>query len=132
MNVVFIALIIIIVILYAVSLMYEKYSADLSGGRNEIITKLIRQAYRWYIAAKQDTNPLIKGLHANYAVSYCSALKSIASEKEIMRISGLDIRKLQSAAESEQDKSVVEITGKCPDLVAGDTIYAEYLQKLVK
>ena len=44
------------------------------GSVDDIIKKIIRQAARWTTASEQDTNPLIKVLHANYGAAYIFAL----------------------------------------------------------
>lgn len=41
---------------------------------NIFIKKIIRQAARWSTASQQDTNPLIRVLHANYGAAYMFAL----------------------------------------------------------
>ena len=46
------------------------------------IEKLVRQSARWSTATKQDKNPLIAVLHANYCAGYLWALKEIVSNEE--------------------------------------------------
>ena len=49
---------------------------------NDFIRKIVRQAARWTTAAEQDTNPLIKVLHANYGAAYIFALGDAGVDPE--------------------------------------------------
>lgn len=85
-----------------------------NDNRNSHIHTLIRQTARWAIASEQDKNPLIAVLHANYAVGYLSALKEIATDKEIEKITGLDIIQFQRNIQTIQDKATMNATNQCP------------------
>ena len=97
----------------------------------EMIEKLTRQAYRWYIASKQDEHPLVKILHANYAVGYVDALRTIAPDETVDKITKLHISKLADAASAEQDKALVMLASGCPELIPDDPVYREYLMRFL-
>lgn len=54
------------------------------------IKKGIRQIERWIIAARQDSNPGIKLLHANYAVGNLDMLRQMFSDNEIKEATSKD------------------------------------------
>jgi hypothetical protein len=81
----------------------------------------LRQIYRWYIASKQDVNPIIKLLHANYAVGWIDSLRSIASDGEIWIESGLDINQINKKATAEQDKAMLMLSKMCPEIIPSET-----------
>lgn len=95
------------------------------------INILIRQVYRWYLGAAQDTNPLVKMLHANYAMGYLMALRSLARDIEIKHKTGLDMHHLEDAISNQQDLALKMISSKCPKLIPKDPIYQDYLKKFI-
>jgi hypothetical protein len=94
------------------------------------IKALNRQAHRWYIASKQDQHPIIKNLHANYAVGYVNAMRDIAPDDEIDYVTGLSIANLSAGATREQDRSIAQLARYCPDLIPRDRVYLAYLKKM--
>lgn len=99
------------------------------------INRLIRQTYRWYIAAAQDTNPVIKMLHSNYAVGYLDALRLLASDEEILGATGMNIRDVQKNILKMQDASLLEVYKACPAILPklpGDSESQNYLQSLIQ
>lgn len=103
-----------------------------ASSKSDTIKRLTRQAFRWYIASTQDSNPIIKGLHADYAVAYADILKQTASRDEILQITNLDIDKFIQAASDQQDEYIIEIARKCPDLIPKDPQYQAYIHKFLK
>ena len=99
--------------------------------RRDNINPLIRQVYRWHIASTQDSNPIIKMLHSNYAVGYIGALRSIATEDEIYLTTGLNINTLEKEATVQQDSALAEIAKKCNSIVPQSPAYNEYIQKII-
>ena len=93
-----------------------------------MIKKLIRQSSRYAIASKQDNNPLINVLHANYAASYMFALKDIFSDNEIEYILGSKENRLKYEKEiiDIQDKSTKMAVKICPKY-GGETSYLNSL-----
>jgi hypothetical protein len=79
------------------------------------IKTLLRQAARWAVASKQDKNPIIAMLHANYGAAYLYSMYDISSPEEIAR-SGVDINKFRSEILSTQDKATKNMVNICPDV----------------
>lgn len=80
----------------------------------EIIRKLTRQAARWTTAGKQDKNPLIAVLHANYGAGYLWALKDIANTEDIKDASGIDMLKFENEITKIQDRTNLNLIKICP------------------
>lgn len=79
------------------------------------IRKLLRQTARWGTAAEQDINPYIANLHATYALGYLMALKEIYTENEILKETGVDIRKLESEITTVMDNAINKLAKICPE-----------------
>jgi len=77
----------------------------------------MRQIERWMVAAKQDTHPGIKLLHANYAVGNLDMIRQMYSDEEIRRQTGKDISKLITIAMQLQDEAQKELSRVCPQSV---------------
>lgn len=78
------------------------------------ISQGMRQIERWLIAAKQDTHPGIKLLHANYAVGNLDMVRQMYSDEEIKQHTGRDVTKLVSIAIQLQDEAQKELSIVCP------------------
>ena len=59
----------------------------------EKVKILARQAARWSTAAKQDENPLIAVLHANYGAGYLWAINDIITSSQFNEMTGYDYTK---------------------------------------
>lgn len=87
------------------------------------VQKLVRQAARWATASQQDQSPLVALLHANYAAGYLWALKDIASEKEINRIAGIDLRQFEEHIVNVQDMTTKKVIKACPEFAGEVDLY---------
>ena len=74
----------------------------------------MKQSARWSLASKQDKNPLISNLHANYGAGYLWAMKDIATSDQIQKITGIDIIKFEEEIKRAQDISVKKAIHSCP------------------
>ncbi len=91
-----------------------------------IAQRLFHQMSRWSTASKQDTNPIIKVLHANYGVGFMMALQTISGDEELGRMVGVDdIRKLFDEVQLIQSKATIELAKECPHITP-DTDLAKY------
>ncbi len=81
------------------------------------IRTLLRHAARWAIAAGQDREPVIRALHANYAVGYILALREVASDAEVMAVTGYDPYDLYAELLVVQDEATHQIALACPQLI---------------
>jgi len=97
---------------------------DKSYSKEEQIKTLIRQSARWSFAAKQDKNPIISVLHANYGAGYLWALKDIATDTEIERIGNIDILRFRDEIVKVQDEANKKLIRSCPKLVPKDNYLA--------
>ena len=102
-------IIIIITIFLQMSNKNENYRV------NDIIKTLVRQSARWTTAARQDNNPFIAVLHANYGAAYLWALKDIATSQEMADIAGIDPIKFEREISNTQDMSSFAVLKVCPE-----------------
>lgn len=79
------------------------------------IQTLVRQAARWSTAAKQDDSSMIAVLHANYGTGYLWAVKDIATDDQIAKAAGIDIRKFENEIIKIQDQATVRMSQLCSD-----------------
>ena len=86
-----------------------------NGSLNKKIKKLSRQAARWSTAAKQDLNPLIAVLHANYGAGYLWALKDIATTQQIQKATNIDVKKFTKEIIQIQDETTFKMIKVCPE-----------------
>ena len=77
--------------------------------------KLVRQAARWSIAAKQDKNSMIAVLHANYGAGYLWALKDIIKTDIIEKKTGIDMMKFEDEIVKIQDEVTKNMARLCPN-----------------
>lgn len=89
--------------------------------RNERLTKsndieiLVRQSARYAVAAQQDESPLIAMLHANYAAAYFYAVRDIATDREILEATKIDIREFRKHLMEIQDFTSKRSVNLCPE-----------------
>lgn len=86
------------------------------------IQTLLRQASRWTVAAEQDTNPLICVLHANYGMAYITALRQVASDAEVIQVTGYDPREVEAYIAEVQDWAVHSFAPHVPHMVPDSPI----------
>lgn len=92
-----------------------------SSNKVETIRILIRQASRWTMAAKQDTEIMISVLHANYGASYLWAVRDIATDNEIEKATGIDILQFRDEIIKVQDEVTRRLVKKCPAYLPMDS-----------
>jgi len=105
----------IIVFVIVLSVLFLGYQRTRGSSDKDKIQRLLRQTARWSTAAEQDSNPYIRNLHATYAVGYLLALRELYSEQTILRLSGVDIRKLETEVNKVMDNAMLEVAKVCPD-----------------
>jgi hypothetical protein len=84
---------------------------------NKQIRILYRQTARYAVASLQDESPVIKSLHANYAMGYLMALKDLATTDQFARATGDNLLSFERKIAAIQDASTVNLVGDCPDLI---------------
>lgn len=103
------AILILIIILLILKMNNDVFKKE------KYIKILVRQASRWALAAKQDENPLIKSLHANYATGYLWALLDIATPQEIELTTNIDFETFKTEIVNIQDESNRLASSTCPN-----------------
>jgi hypothetical protein len=78
---------------------------------------LYRQTARYAVASLQDESPVVKSLHANYAMGYLMALKDLTTTEEFKRATGDNLLSFERKIAAIQDASTVNLVGDCPDLI---------------
>jgi hypothetical protein len=121
-------LIIILLIIILLLLYYINYKINNLCEKDKLIKTLVRQASRWSTAAKQDNNPLIAVLHANYGAGYLWALKDIFTDSEIEKVMNINILQFRDEIVKIQDESNLKLINSCQNLVNK----SDYLSKLAK
>jgi len=84
------------------------------NGIEETLPILTRQAARWSTAARQDENPMIAVLHANYGAGYLWAMQDIATHGEIERATGIDWKRFRDEILKTQDEAAQKMARSCP------------------
>jgi hypothetical protein len=77
----------------------------------------MRHAARWAIAAAQDKEPAIRMLHANYAVGYILALREVASDAQVLQVTGYDPFDLFQELLKIQDDAMHQAAVVCPAMI---------------
>jgi hypothetical protein len=83
----------------------------------EQIMTLYRQAARYAVASLQDESDVIRILHANYAMGYLMALKDIATDTEIEKITGVNRVVFEDKISKIQDTATKSLIAGREDLV---------------
>lgn len=92
---------------------------------------LYRQTARYAVASLQDDSPVVKSLHANYAMGYLMALKDLATTEQFSRATGDNLLSFERKIAGIQDASTVNLVGDCPDLIPDEDpglLRAMYIQ----
>jgi hypothetical protein len=107
------AVLILFLVLVLVFIVFNPVSID----SNKQIRILYRQTARYAVASLQDESPVIKTLHANYAMGYLMALKDLATTEQFSRATGDNLLSFERKIAAIQDASTVNLVGDCPDLI---------------
>jgi hypothetical protein len=92
---------------------------------------LYRQTARYAVASLQDDSPVVKSLHANYAMGYLMALKDLATNEQFARATNDNLLSFERKIAGIQDASTVNLVGDCPDLIPNEDpglLRAMYIQ----
>lgn len=112
---------ILLVVLVFIVLILVVFRKDKSLPDNVSLDKqiriLYRQTARYAVASVQDESPVVKSLHANYAMGYLMALKDLATTEQFTRATGDNLLSFERKIASIQDASTVNLVGDCPELI---------------
>jgi hypothetical protein len=64
---------------------------------------LVRQGQRYWIAARQDRDPVIRHLHLNYAFTHLELALHGAPRPRIQAVTGVNIDRMLAGVQREQD-----------------------------
>lgn len=88
------------------------------------VRMLSRQAARWAIASRNDSNPLIANLHANYAAGYLWSLSDVCTVDQFEQAMGMDYQEFKNAIIDVQDAAAIALIGKCQSIAPGNDLLA--------
>jgi hypothetical protein len=93
----------------------QRYPPRVAKGMKQ----LMQEAARWSAVAEQDSNPLLRVMHATYAMAYVNAARSLAEDKDLERVSGGGVRveELHAHVQAAQQASIQKIGSVCPEVV---------------
>jgi len=111
-----VVLILVIVLVFVFVVVRTSVPLDL----DKQIRVLYRQTARYAVASLQDDSPVVKSLHANYAMGYLMALKDLATTEQFARATNDNLLSFERKIASIQDASTVNLVGDCPDLIPNE------------
>ncbi len=82
------------------------------------IEVLVKQARSWHQTAEQDQNKLVALIHANFAIAYLNSVRQVVSDKEIERITKVNVPELQVMFEATQQQLLEDLGRQYPALRA--------------
>lgn len=85
---------------------------------------LVEQATRWNSLAQQDTHPIIRLIHSNYALAYAQVTRNLISAEDIETITGIDINELCHYLEDCQAQALQKIGHQVPQLKIENSIFS--------
>jgi hypothetical protein len=122
---------VVLILLIVLVLVFFLVLRPVSNENDKQIRILYRQTARYAVASLQDESPVVKSLHANYAMGYLMALKDLATTGEFARATGDNLLSFERKIASIQDASTVNLVGDCPDLIPNEDpmlLRAMYIQ----
>jgi hypothetical protein len=123
------ALLILFLVLVLVFVVFRTSSNSIPLDKQ--IRILYRQTARYAVASLQDDSPVVKSLHANYAMGYLMALKDLATTEEFAKATGDNLLSFERKIAGIQDASTVNLVGDCPELIPNEDpglLRAMYIQ----
>jgi hypothetical protein len=113
-------LLILLLVLVLVFVVLRTYSDVGNVPLDKQIRILYRQTARYAVASLQDDSPVVKSLHANYAMGYLMALKDLSTTEQFARATGDNLLSFERKIAGIQDASTVNLVGDCPDLIPNE------------
>jgi hypothetical protein len=80
------------------------------------IKDLVRSASQWQVRANQDSNPVVALMNSNYAVAYLNVVRSMGTDKDIEKITGMPMESFIDGVEATQTNSLQKFAGVCPNV----------------
>ena len=79
--------------------------------------QLVQEAARWSAVSEQDSNPLLRVMHATYAMAYVNAARCLADDGDLRRVTGVHVEELHATVQTAQQGSIQKIGSVCPEVV---------------
>ena len=109
-------LVILVVLLIAV---LSRWSAKPSGKYSpqvaQSVRKMVKEAARWSTVSEQDSNAMLKLLHATYAVAYLNVARTMAGDKDIEALAKVRIDELMNKLKARHQKAIRHFSTLCPN-----------------
>ena len=81
------------------------------------LNRIVQQSMKWHSSAMQDSDPLVRLIHANYALAYAQAARSFTgADLSLERLSGVRVPDLMYALEDDQKKALQTVVNTCPQI----------------
>lgn len=88
-----------------------------SASSDEQIRTLYRQTARYAVASTQDESPVVRMLHANYAMGYLMALKDLVQPEQFYRVTGIEMNTFERKVAQVQDAATLGLVSENPNLI---------------
>jgi hypothetical protein len=75
---------------------------------------ILNSAAEWGTASQQDGNPVMKMLHASYALAYLHIARNLASDATIERVCSVRMDEFMRMLEATQSAGIQALTTVCP------------------
>jgi hypothetical protein len=98
----------------AASLLHANGYGRFSAAHTERGAALVQQALQWHRTSAQDRNPMFAARHANYAIAYLSAARSMLPDQVLEQLAGVQMHDLAASLDASQRRSARLVTTACP------------------
>jgi len=116
-------LVVVMMTLLTVAIKYFIQETSLNPHMIKKLKAIIEQATRWNAMAQQDTNPILQLIHCNYALCYALLARDLASDRDIAKLTGVDIHELIDYLKTCESYAIKNMGQQCPR-VKVDGIYS--------
>tara|TARA_Y100000310_G_C20704089_1_gene833111 strand:- start:336 stop:749 length:414 start_codon:yes stop_codon:yes gene_type:complete len=83
---------------------------------------LTKNTQFYYNSAQQEVQPLLRLIHANFAVAYAQTVRLLATDNEIQIIAKINMQELVLAAQKIQRMAITACHNICPVLNAPNNV----------
>lgn len=116
-NIYFRSALIVVGVVFLISILSkwtESSTPHYSNRFQKQIKGILEQASRWHVLSKQDSNPVLSVVHADYALAYANLLRQMVSEDDLSRLTDTNISEFVYLLEEDQKKAIQGISDQCP------------------
>jgi hypothetical protein len=80
------------------------------------LKRVVSQASKWHTTARQDSDPMISLIHANYALAYANVARALAPESGTEQLLGIRLNELIYYLEADQKRALQSLASQYPGL----------------